>query len=202
MNKLLVLITSVMLTTSAFAMSGSYGISSDYMWRGQTQTDHGPAVNFGLEQTLGKGFYAGVWGSNVDINGEQEVEADFYGGYSMAKGNFGLDLGYVSYKYSGEGDNDFNEKYVSMSYRMITIGKAMGVGDALDYEFVDLTLPFGDFADVTLHYGDYETVIDKSISIDYSLSDSMTLGVMIMDNVRNDGVSLGDAVSVHFNSKF
>ena len=78
----------------------------------------------------------------------------------------------------------------------------MGVGDALDYEFVDVTLPFIDFADVTLHYGDYETVIDKSISIDYSLSDSMTLGVMIMDNVRNDGVSLGDAVSVHFNSKF
>ena len=57
MNKLLVLLGSVLLSTSTLAMSGHVGISTDYMWRGQTQTDHGMAVNFGIEQDLGQGFY-------------------------------------------------------------------------------------------------------------------------------------------------
>ena len=56
MNKLLVLLSSVLLSTSTLAMSGHVGISTDYMWRGQTQTDHGLAVNFGIEQDLGQGF--------------------------------------------------------------------------------------------------------------------------------------------------
>jgi len=201
MNKLLVLITSLLLSTSAFAMSGSFGVSSDYMWRGQTQTDHGPALNFGLEQGLGNGFYVGAWGSNIDINGEEEVEADFYGGYSVAKGDFTLDLGYVSYQYSGEGE-DFNEKFIGLGYGPIKIGKAMGVGSAKDYEFVEYTLPFIDFADITLHYGDYEDVIDKSIQIEYSLTNTLTLGMLIMSTVRDDDVDFGDAVSVHLTSYF
>ena len=45
MNKLLVLLGSVLLSTSTLAMSGHVGISTDYMWRGQTQTDHGMAVH-------------------------------------------------------------------------------------------------------------------------------------------------------------
>jgi len=56
MNKLLVLLSSVLLSTSTLAMSGHVGISTDYMWRGQTQSDHGLAVNFGIEQDLGQGF--------------------------------------------------------------------------------------------------------------------------------------------------
>ena len=73
MNKLLVLLAGVVLSTSSFAMSGSYGISTDYMWRGQTQTDHGMAANFGLEQSIGEGWYVGNWNSTVELGGETEL---------------------------------------------------------------------------------------------------------------------------------
>ena len=74
--------------------------------------------------------------------------------------------------------------------------------EALDYDWVDLKVPFIDFADVTLHYGDYDGVKDKSINVEYALSDSMSLGVLIQSNVQDDHVAIGDAVSLHFKTVF
>ncbi len=205
MNKILVLLSTItaLISGPSYAMSGHYGLSSDYMWRGVSQSDGKPAINFSLEQEVGAGFYGGVTGSSVDFNDGTKIEYDLYGGYKYNRDKFSLDVGYMSYRYDANSDSrNFEEKYVVLGYDAISIGHASGMHDALDYDWVDLKVPFIDFADVTLHYGDYDGVKDKSVNIEYALSDTMSLGVLIQSNVRDDHIAIGDAVSVHFKTVF
>ena len=58
------------------SFSANIGAVSNYMWRGVTQAQDGPAVQGGLDYAHASGFYAGTWVSNVDWNNEgasQEV---------------------------------------------------------------------------------------------------------------------------------
>ena len=66
MKKLLLLITLISLPSYA-AVSANVSIASDYIWRGMTQTD-GIAVSGGFDYAAEGGFYAGIWGSNVNFN--------------------------------------------------------------------------------------------------------------------------------------
>ncbi|MCK9911090.1 TorF family putative porin, partial [Microbacteriaceae bacterium K1510] len=51
--------------TYSFSVTGT----SDYIFRGQTQTDGNPAIQGSLN--IGYGiFYAGAWASSVDFGGE------------------------------------------------------------------------------------------------------------------------------------
>ena len=183
-------------------LSGEYGISSDYIWRGLSQSDGKPSVYACADQGLGEGFYVGGCASSIDFNNDSKVELDLYGGYSLSKGKFSMDLGYISYRYPKEDSMNFDEKYIVLGYDALSVGHASGQDTAGDYDWVDLKVPFIKFADVTLHYGDYEGVKDKSINVEYSLSDAMSLGLLVQSNVRDDHVDIGDAVSVHFKTKF
>ena len=62
------------LTTAASAeFSGNVALTTDYVWRGVSQTDEGPAVQGGFDYEHESGFSAGVWGSNVDFDGDTGV---------------------------------------------------------------------------------------------------------------------------------
>ena len=138
MNKLLVLLGSVLLSTSTLAMSGHIGVGTDYMWRGQTQTDHGLAVNFAIEQDLGQGFYIGNWNSSVDIDGDRELESDFYGGYTKSfDSGFWFNGEYIAYRYSGDNSDglEFEERIFQVGYESFSYGKAEGVDLDMDYEW-------------------------------------------------------------------
>ena len=187
---------------SLSGFSGEYGISSDYMWRGVSQSDGKPSVYACADQAIGQGFYVGGCASSIDFNNDSKVELDLYGGYSLSKGKFSMDVGYVSYRYHKEDSMNFEEKYIVLGYDALTIGHASGMHEAKDYDWVDLKVPFIDFTDVTLHYGDYDGVKDKSMNVEYALSDSMSLGVLIQSNVQDDHVAIGDAVSLHFKTVF
>lgn len=50
--------------------SANIGVVSNYMWRGVTQTQDGPAIQGGLDYNHPSGFYVGTWASNVDWNDE------------------------------------------------------------------------------------------------------------------------------------
>lgn len=203
MNKLLVLLASVLFSTSSFAMSGQYGIGTDYMWRGQTQSDHGMSVNFGLEQELGENFYAGVWNASVDLAGEDELESDFYAGFKKQYGEFWVNAQYTAYRYSGEMGTDFEERFFQVGYNAFTYGKAIGVDEALDYEFFEVGLPFIKWADVSLHHGEWENGRkNKSIKLDWNLTDRLVFGVLVMSDVTDDGVSFTDAVSINIVNHF
>jgi uncharacterized protein (TIGR02001 family) len=81
--------------------AGNVGVTTDYVFRGISQTLEDPALQGGVDLTCGK-FYLGVWGSNVDFGADvANVELDIYGGYKMATGPVSWDLGFIYYTYPG-----------------------------------------------------------------------------------------------------
>ena len=73
--------TGLLLSGSALAeVTGNIGATSNYLWRGTTQTSNEAAIQGGLDYAHDSGFYAGTWASNVDFGDETSYELDFYGG--------------------------------------------------------------------------------------------------------------------------
>ena len=94
---LVLLLTTAMETHAEF--SATIGVVSDYVWRGNTQTDEKPALQLGAGYHHSSGFYGGLWGSNVDDGGDDSYEIDVYGGYGFSFNKWFFDLSYVSYNY-------------------------------------------------------------------------------------------------------
>ena len=63
--------TIASLTLISFSASAevsmNLGVTSNYMWRGVTQSDDGVAISGGIDYANDNGFYAGVWTGNVDF---------------------------------------------------------------------------------------------------------------------------------------
>jgi uncharacterized protein (TIGR02001 family) len=57
-------------------LSGYLVLTSDYVWRGVTQSDGDPAVQLGGDIAFNSGIYAGLWGSTVDINNGGDRQRD------------------------------------------------------------------------------------------------------------------------------
>jgi uncharacterized protein (TIGR02001 family) len=90
--------------------SATVALTSDYIFRGVSQTDHEPAlqgsIGYSVETgILGTSLFGGVWGSNVDFNDgdEAHVELDWSFGLSgdVADTGIGWSLGGVYYHYPG-----------------------------------------------------------------------------------------------------
>lgn len=91
-------------TGAASAQSLSFGatLTSDYMSRGLSQTNHEAAFQPWVEYES-NGWYAGLWASNVSF-APDHVEVDLYGGYRLALNNTSFDMGYARYFYNRTGD--------------------------------------------------------------------------------------------------
>ncbi len=89
--------------TSAWSVSGSVTVTSNYMFRGVTQSSGDPALQAGVTVAHEGGFYAGFWGSSIDFgDGESELELDPFIGYGGALGeNTTFDLNVTYYGYPG-----------------------------------------------------------------------------------------------------
>lgn len=99
------LLGALLVTSQAQAgASANVGVTSDYIWRGVTQTDEGPAVQAGLDYEAENGLYAGTWASNVDFPGTYKgAEVDVYAGYKKdLKGELNFDVGAIRYMYPSE----------------------------------------------------------------------------------------------------
>lgn len=158
---------------SAIELSGNVALTTDYVWRGISQTDGAPAIQGGFDADLGNGLYAGVWGSNVDFGGaedqdasDESVEIDLYAGWAGEFNGVGVDLGVLHYAYPTSGsDTDFTEVYVGVSFGPATLTQYFGVdndsddiGD-VDYgNYTDLGLELGEYAGIALaaHVGYYD----------------------------------------------
>jgi uncharacterized protein (TIGR02001 family) len=93
---------------------GSASMSTDYVFRGISNTDEKPQVQVDFNWSHSSGVYAGVWGSNTDFGGDSSVEIDPYIGYAGSIGDtgFSYDVGYWQYIYPDSGDDrDYGEFY-------------------------------------------------------------------------------------------
>ena len=147
MKKLFLMLGIISLPTIA-AVSANVSFTSDYIWRGMTQSD-APAIQGGFDFAADNGFYAGIWGSNVNFNNGAGSELDYYFGYATEVGSVGVDVGYISYEYiDSTPDATFDETYLGLSFGDFGVSFAFG-----DYDYTEVSYALGD---VSFSYGDYD----------------------------------------------
>lgn len=107
------------------SVSGTAALTSDYRFRGMTQTFNDPAVQAGFVLSHESGAYAGVWGSNVDFGGTAHIELDPYIGFATTLDNFAnkplLDVGLWYYAYPSESDLNWLELYGKLTFKDVFV---------------------------------------------------------------------------------
>jgi len=134
MKKVLLAILAMAGFTLAQAqVTGNLGLTSDYRFRGISQSQNAPAVQGGVDYNHSSGFYIGNWNSSVSssvyTNGSG-VESDLYAGYKkdVYKG-ITIDIGSYNYFYpratsAGTGSNfDTYEAFAGVGYKDLVSAK-------------------------------------------------------------------------------
>ncbi|WP_324780093.1 TorF family putative porin [Thiobacillus sedimenti] len=177
---------------SPHTLTANVGLTSNYVFRGISQTQGEPAIQGGLDYSHASGFYLGTWGSNVgwltDFQGYKSgsMELDIYGGYRNAIGPVSYDVGAIRYMYPGSKNNTdpanttlpgawTSEAYASVGWKWFTAkysyylsDSVFGVGpNANGSGYLDLSasLPVADTG-LTLgaHWGSFNFKNDTTYS--------------------------------------
>ena len=152
--------------TSKIGVSANMAITSNYVWRGMTQSANSPAVQGGIDLDY-KGLYAGVWGSNVEWGGNASLEADAYLGYANEISGFSYDVGYTQFMYPNQSNElNFAEAHVKLGYdfEVVSVGAAYYLGvetdtiDPTDVWELSASAPLAMEFSVDATYADYDTV--------------------------------------------
>lgn len=96
-------------------LSATTSLTTDYVFRGVSQTNQKPAIQGSLDAAYGI-FYAGVWGSNVDFATNNSIELDWYGGIAPTLFGLDWDFGAIWYTYPGANSIDYVEIKTGASY--------------------------------------------------------------------------------------
>ncbi len=113
--------------------SANIGVTSNYMWRGVTQTTDQAAIQGGIDYENPNGFYAGTWASNVSWTDPVGYEIDLYAGYGFDWGSTNWDVGYIYYAYPTTANEnapaqdyaaDFGEAYLNFGWQWLGLGVA------------------------------------------------------------------------------
>jgi uncharacterized protein (TIGR02001 family) len=125
--------------------SGSVSLTSDYLFRGVSQTNQNPALQGGIEYAHDSGFYLGAWGSNVSwlsdtvVIGDDisnSLELDGYVGYRGKAGElFSYDVGVLTYYYPGDYPSGFNSPDTTEIYLGGTLAPSETVSVGLKYSY-------------------------------------------------------------------
>ena len=194
---------------SAQELKASYnvGVTSDYVFRGVSQTQEDPALQGGVDLSYGIG-YAGVWASNVDFGAnDPKTEIDFYAGVKPTVGDTSLDFGVLYYGYSKDkGLTPGSYSYVelkaaaSRAFGPATLGAAVyyspeypGKGGDATYFEANAAMPVAEKLTLSgavghqsiKNYKDYNT---WNVGVAYALTDKLSADLRYHDT---DEHSLG-----------
>lgn len=187
MKKSIVLATAVAsILSSGVALaelSANAAMTSNYIWRGVSQTTDQAAGQGGIDWGHESGVYAGTWVSNVNFdNSDDGYEMDVYAGFAGEAGDLGYDIGVISYQYPITPEFNFTEIYVSGTFNILTVGLASTVDAASGNED-------GVFDDGDMY-------INGSLDFTAGKSDvSVYVGSYMFDN---DGGTAGEVDYNHF----
>ena len=150
MNKMITTtVTAVLLaagTTSALAeTSANVAVTTDYVFRGISQSDGAPAIQGGIDYEHQSGFAAGVWASSVDDSvGDAGLEIDIYASYTGTVNEYGYSVGFINYRYPGGDtgtDTDVSEFFIGGTYKNLALTYYIGDSD-LDADYLEFTANF------------------------------------------------------------
>jgi uncharacterized protein (TIGR02001 family) len=190
------------------------GLYSQYIFRGLTQTDRGPALQGGVDLTHSSGFYLGAWASNISwlrdgnngnsmksaYSSDGHLEVDIYGGYRYTFANgVGIDLGALQYVYPGgksKGSQDFwasaytTELYGALSYGWLQAKISTVVSDSA--WTVGKYKPAGTSKDAQgTYYAELNATIPVSDLI--GAKDGLASGITGIAHVARQEFNAGDA---------
>jgi uncharacterized protein (TIGR02001 family) len=192
------LLTATVVSSQAVAaepentLSYNIGATTDYRFRGISQSSFKPAVQGGADFSHKSGAYVGVWGSNVnwvkDFAGATDgsLEVDLYGGYKgeLAK-DLGFDVGVIGYLYPSNNaatNANTTEIYAALTYGLVTakysrsltnfVANANSTGS--QYLEIAATFDLGNGFSLTPHIG-RQMIPNQTTSGDYT-DYSLTLG--------------------------
>lgn len=115
-------------------ISFNIGATTDYVFRGFSQSAADPVAQGGLDVTYGM-FYAGVWGSGIDFGtGAPNAEVDFYTGITPTFANINFDLGVIYYVYPNAPDAGAELDYLELKAgASTTVLEKLGIGATVYY---------------------------------------------------------------------
>lgn len=105
------------------AIGGHLAVTTDYVFRGVSQTRGAPAVQADLHYQTSSGWFIGAWGSTVDLNRGPgaTVELNAYGGRSWPlSGSWNARIAAVHYAYPNDTASlryDYDELIGSLAFR-------------------------------------------------------------------------------------
>ncbi len=115
-------------------VSANIGITSNYVFRGLTESDDDAAVQGGVDYNHASGLYLGTWVSSLGGGGDYEIDG-YFGFANELSSGFGYDLGYVYYAYPRADDSDAGEIYLNLSFSQFSAGVAYVINaDDSDWE--------------------------------------------------------------------
>ena len=175
MKTIKIALTSIFLVISSYAsaatISANVALSSDYIWRGITQTSGDMALSGGFDLEAGNGFYFGTWASNASA-GTASLKLDVYLSFSgdMAE-NMTYNIGYISVIYPGNDAADFEEAYIAFNFYGLNILYSDGQNDGPSYSEIGYSVDAGP-GSFSISYGEYEDTGDNSlVGYDWSIGD-------------------------------
>jgi len=115
--------------TSEVGVSANMAMTSNYVWRGMTQTGNSPAIQGGVNLDF-KGAYTGIWASSFE-GSDASAEFDIYLGYANEISGFSYDVGYTQFMYPNDTEaSNFGEAHVKLGYdfKVVSIGAAYFLG--------------------------------------------------------------------------
>ena len=140
-------------TSSAFAatFSGSVALTSDYVWRGSSQSDGDPAAQAGFKASTDAGWYGSLWGSAVKFPAAMDAHSEFdlsAGWSGSLTPDFTVDLNLTNYRYpSTAADLDWVEAIATLTLKQnqwLTVGysnNALASGERGTYAQIGTKIP-------------------------------------------------------------
>jgi len=175
--------------------SANFAMTTDYMYRGITQSNEQPAISGGFDWAYETGsfanVYAGIWASSLEFgDGDTSTEIDYYIGLNGEFANgITWDTGWLYYQYPatdadsgpGVGDFDFWEIHGKLGYTFADVALEPSIGFGIDYS-PDF---FGEDDDGIYYSG----TLGLSLPMEFGLS--FTVGHQDVDGDKTTGLAAG-----------
>ena len=197
--------------------SGSVSLTSDYRFRGISQTDRNPAVQGGIQYTGSQGIYVGAWASNVEFASDVSTEIDVYAGYTYAiddktavsgqfiyywypNANNGEETNYWEVSAKLEHQLDMAGLYLEVAYAPAqasdAYSKSLSIKGGVEAGVVDSLPLFSDGLSVSANLGhqgfDDNTLVGLEDYMFYDIGATATAGAFSLD-VRYINTNLSEA---------
>lgn len=167
-------------------VSSTITLTSDYDFRGFSQSAKDPAIQASLDYAFSNGFAIGAWASNVDFGDDPDVdepdfELDIYGSYTASiNDDTSWTVGFVYYTYPSSDSDESPEFYAGLNYKALSLKQwfshdQFATDETGFYTEANYTVELPQNFSLLLHggytWGDFtdEEIFDYAVGFGYSV---------------------------------